>query len=103
MAEKTGNVERTAGTEVIRVEGDVHIDATNISRSIFVTGFQATTKPDKLIIHFQRKKNGGGDITSITVSKRGTAVITFENPEGKMFMGDWLPRYKGETDFQPRV
>ena len=92
MAEKTtSKVERTAGTEVIRVEGDIQIDATSVSRSIFVTGFQATTKPDKLIIYFQRKKNGGGDITSITVSKRGTAVITFENPEGKMFFGRLAP------------
>ncbi|KAI5619646.1 hypothetical protein C0J50_20745 [Silurus asotus] len=38
---------------------------------------------DKLQIHFLRKKNGGGEISSVTVSKAtpGTAFITFEEPE----------------------
>jgi len=35
--------------------------------------------------HFQRKKNGGGDIESIIVSKQGTAVITFDDPEGEKY------------------
>ena len=78
--------ERTAGALVVRVEEEIRdIDSASVSRSIFVTGFQTTTKSEDLIIHFQRKKNGGGDIESITVSKQGTAVITFDNPEGKIF------------------
>ncbi|MCI4383868.1 hypothetical protein PGIGA_G00031660 [Pangasianodon gigas] len=38
---------------------------------------------DKLQIHFLRKKNGGGEISSVTVSKTmpGTAFITFEESE----------------------
>ena len=101
MAEKTTNAEKTTGSLV--VEGDIHIDPTNVSRSIYVTGFQATTRSEELIIHFQRKKNGGGDIDSIIISKRGAAVITFDDPEGKMNMTDWRPRYKDGIDLQPRV
>ncbi|XP_038847305.1 uncharacterized protein LOC120046288 [Salvelinus namaycush] len=38
---------------------------------------------DKLHIHFLRKRNGGGDISSVTVSKTtpGSAFITFEDSE----------------------
>ena len=99
MAEKIPGVKRTAGTVVVQVENGIEIDTTSVSRSIYVTGFEATTKPDDLIIYFQRKKNGGGDINSIIVSKRGAAVITFEDPEGKMNMIDWLPRHKDGIDF----
>ncbi|XP_078367163.1 uncharacterized protein LOC144651144, partial [Oculina patagonica] len=81
MAEKIIHEERSAGTVVSRVENDFHIDPTSVSRSIFVTGFQATTKSEDLLIHFQRKKNGGGDIDSVIISKRGAAVITFDSPE----------------------
>ncbi len=76
----------------IQKEDDIYIDPTNVSRSIYVTGFRATTKSEDLIIHFQKKKNGGSDIDSIIISKRGAAAITFDNPEGKIFMADWLLR-----------
>ncbi|KAF4084539.1 hypothetical protein AMELA_G00107370 [Ameiurus melas] len=38
---------------------------------------------DKLQIHFLRKKNGGGDVSSVVVSKTmpGTAFVTFEENE----------------------
>ncbi len=97
MAEKLTNGEGSSGTVVSRVEDDIHVDPTSVSRSIYVTGFHATAKAEELIIHFQKKKNGGGDIDSIIISKRGAAVITFDNPEGKIFMADWLSKYKEET------
>ena len=84
MAEKIANTGQTAGPVVVGREDDTHIDPTRASHSIYVTGFPATTKSEDLIIHFQRKKNGGGDIGSITISKPGAAVITFDSPEGKM-------------------
>lgn len=88
MAEKTGNAEGTAGSFVFQVEDDIHIDTALVSRSVYVTGFQPTTKSEDLIIHFQRTRNGGGDIDSIVISKRGDAVITFDSPEGKMFLAN---------------
>lgn len=70
---------------VIRQEEDIgDIDTASISRSVFVTGFCPTTGPEDLIIQFQRRRNGGGDIDRIILSKKGTAVITFDDPKGEM-------------------
>ena len=56
--------------------------------SIYVTGFQAATTSEDLIIHFQKKRNGGDDVDSIVMSKHRAAVITFKSPEGKMFVAN---------------
>ena len=86
-AGKMTNTEETAGsTTVVEVESDIHIDAELVPRSVFVTGYKPTTKWEDLIIHFQRARNGGGDIDSIAISKQGVAVITFDNPEGNRLM-----------------
>lgn len=85
MARQAAYTERMAGNVVVReVEEDIReIDQTIISRSVYVTGFQNKTA-ERLIIHFQREKNGGQDIEKITVSKKGAAVITFYDPKGEM-------------------
>lgn len=71
-------------TVIRKEEGIGDIDTASISRSVFVTGFHPATKPEDFIIHFQRMKNGGGDIERIILSKKGTAVITFDDPKGEM-------------------
>lgn len=40
---------------------------------------------DKLLIHFLRAKNGGGEIESVTVAKETSvsALITFEDSKGQ--------------------
>jgi len=75
------------------VEGDIHIDPPLVSRSVYVRGFQPTATLQSLLIHFQRAKNGGGEIEDIVISERGAAKITFENPEGKMFMVNLCPLF----------
>ena len=86
MAGKGCDTERiAAGSVVLRTFDEIcDINPTSFSRSIHVTGFQASTTPEDLIIHFHRRKNGGGDIESIAVSERGIAVITFDKPEGEI-------------------
>ncbi|XP_020627174.1 uncharacterized protein LOC110064461 [Orbicella faveolata] len=81
MAETMPNVEGTAGSLIVQVEGDIHIDAALVSRSVYVTGYKSTAEPEDLMIHFMKRKNGGGNIDSIVISKRGAAVITFDSPE----------------------
>ena len=88
MAGKMANAGKTAGSSVVEVEGDIDIDRSQVSRSVYVTGYKPTTKSEDLIIHFQRTRNGGGDIDSIVISKRGVAVITFDDPEGKMIISN---------------
>ena len=74
-------------------EGEyIHIDPTRVSRSIYLSGFKAATKPDKLVMNLQRRKNGGGDIDKVVISsKLGAAAITFDSAEGKIFVDNWLP------------
>lgn len=38
----------------------------------------------KLVIHFQKSKHGGGDVESVSVLENGRAIITFEDREGKL-------------------
>lgn len=84
MAEKIANIARTLGSVLIlRVEDDISFYPISAFRSVYVTGFQATTEADDLIFHFQRMENGGGDIFSTMISERGAAVITFKSPKGK--------------------
>ena len=81
------NAEETTGSSVVEVEGDIYIDPSRVSLSVYVTGYKPTTKEEDLIIHFQKRRNGGGEVDSVIIGKRGAAVI-FEKPEGKMFMLD---------------
>ena len=87
MAGKMTDTEETArSTTVVEVESDIRIDAALVPSSVFVTGYEPSTKWEDLVIHFQRTRNGGGDIGSIVVSKQGVSVISFDRSEGKMLM-----------------
>ena len=61
-----------------------NIDTESSLRSVFVTGLHPAITPEDCIIHFQRIKNGGGDIDRLILSEKGTAVITFDDPKGEM-------------------
>ena len=58
-----------------------------IEKSILVLNIPPRTKEDSLFIHFQRRKHGGGDVSSVKfvqeVSEDGTmtAIVTFEADE----------------------
>ena len=78
--------ERTVASVSIRTVEELggNVEPEVISRSIVVTEFKSSTTSEQLIIHFQRKENGGGDVESITRScKRRATVITFHKPEGE--------------------
>ena len=58
-------------------------------RTVRVSGLPADIEDerlrDKLIIHFLRARNGGGEIDSVTIAKATpvSALITFESGEGQ--------------------
>ena len=62
-----------------------------IEKSILVSNIPPGTKEDSLFIHFQRRKRGGGDVSSVKflqeVSEDGTmtAIVTFEDAESKLY------------------
>ena len=61
-----------------------------IEQSVLVLNIPPGTTEDSLFIHFQRRKHGGGDVSSVKflqgVSEDGTtAIVTFEDAESKLY------------------
>lgn len=53
-------------------------------RSIVVANMSPGTKEDAIFIHFQQRKHGGGDVSSVKLTQDGDkAVITFEEAESE--------------------
>ena len=52
------------------------------TRTILVSEIPEEATKSKLHIHFQKKKNGGGDIEEISLLPEGKALVVFEDPEG---------------------
>lgn len=52
------------------------------TRSVVVTNIASQTASEDIIIYFQRKRIGGGDIDRVHIPQKGTAVVTFESNEG---------------------
>ena len=52
------------------------------SRSVVVKNLSPLTKKEDVIIYFQRRRNGGGEVECVRLLKAGTAVVTFEKSEG---------------------
>ena len=58
------------------------LEEEQMARTIVVSNISRQTTKEALMIHFQRWKNGGGEIDQIHIPKKGLAVITFEKGEG---------------------
>ena len=52
------------------------------ARTILVSGFHKEATENSIYIHFQKKKNGGGEIEKVELKGEGKAMVTFEDPEG---------------------
>jgi len=53
-------------------------------RSIVVANMAPGTKEEAIFIHFQQRKHGGGDVSSVRLTQEGDkAVITFEEAESE--------------------
>ena len=53
------------------------------SRTILVSNLPDGVTEGDVHIHFQKKKNGGGEVEKVTVLPEGnTALVVFEDPEG---------------------
>ena len=63
---------------------DIVINKDNASRGIYVTGFPSNTTADELVIHFQKRKHGGGDIDCLHITENRAAVIIFDDLSGIM-------------------
>ena len=61
---------------------DIVINEANAPRGICVTGFPSKTTANELVIHFQKRKHGGGDIECIHITEKRVAVIVFDESTG---------------------
>ena len=52
------------------------------SNSVIVRNLSPATREETIIIHFQRRRNGGGEVDGVRLLSEGVAVVTFEKPEG---------------------
>ena len=57
-------------------------DSGDVVRRILVSGLPVGTTENSVYIHFQKKKNGGGEIERITLLNEGKALVLFEDPKG---------------------
>ena len=55
----------------------------NESTTVTVSGLPEGSTENSVNIHFQNKKNGGGDVEEVEMLGEGKAMITFEDPQGR--------------------
>ena len=58
------------------------LDEETATRSVLIHGIPAQVGDEDIIIHFQKGKNGGGEIDHVRIAGDGKAVITFNSCEG---------------------
>lgn len=51
-------------------------------RSVVVTNIASHITNNDIILHFNKGKNGGGEIDNVHTPKDGTVVVTFGNSRG---------------------
>ena len=54
----------------------------NVEKSILVCGLPDGVTWKEITIHFQKKKNGGGEIEKVIVLSGNTALVLFEDAGG---------------------
>ena len=75
------------------------------SRTVMISGLPEGSIEKSVHIHFQKKKNGGGEVNNVDVLREGKAMITFEDPQGRLKFSIIVMHYdsKHEQDRPPTV
>ena len=55
---------------------------TNLVRKVLVSGLPEGETENSILIHFQKKKNGGGTVERVVMLNEGRSLVLFEDPEG---------------------
>ena len=62
------------------------LDDGKAARSIVVDNMPEEAREEDIIIHFQKRKHGGGDIDNVRIIENtDTVVVTFDSDEGWWF------------------
>ena len=60
-------------------------------RSLVVRNLPPGTDEQKVTIHFQKKRHGGGDVENVTMMEQDAAVVTFDECESKLNRKHFCP------------
>ena len=84
MKGKTLNVELMENETFEREENDVYEETSDkISRSVVVSSLPDGPKEHELHIHFQKQKNGGGDVSEVHIfPDKNQAFVVFDDIQG---------------------
>jgi hypothetical protein len=52
------------------------------ARTVLVSGLPDGVSENNVFIHFQKKKNDGGEVVKVKMLGEGRAIVVFESPEG---------------------
>ena len=70
------------------------------TRTISVSGLPEGSTENSVYIHFQKKKNGGGEIEKVELQEQGKAIVVFEDPQGRLkTLLKMFQRYGGYSFF----
>ena len=85
MAEEVVKTEQTLKGKVLNVKRLVKekMSGNRESATVTVSGLPEGSTENSVHIHFQKKKNGGGDIQKVKMLGEGKARVTFEDPKGR--------------------
>ena len=76
------------GTETEKAESrNDKRDERNEQKTILVSGLPEESTVSSVQIHFQKKKNGGGDIEEVELLGQGKAIVVFEDCRGTLNYG----------------
>ena len=76
----TENVEKSRNSE----------SSSEKESTVMVSGLPEGSTENSVHIHFQKRKNGGGDIQKVEMLGEGKARVTFQNPQGRFHCGSYL-------------
>ena len=85
MAEEVVKTEQTFKGKVLNVKRLVteRMNGNRESATVIVSDLPEESTENSVHIHFQKRKNGGGEIKKVEMLEEGKAKVTFEDPQGR--------------------
>ena len=102
MAEAVVNIEQLFKGKVLGVKrlgremkenveklGNKENSGEKASTTVEISGLPVGCTKNSVLIHFQKRKNGGGEVEKVEMLGQGNARVIFEDPQGRFPM-KWL-------------
>lgn len=92
VAEKVVKTEQTFKGNVLKVKSLVTENMKGImeSTTVKVSELPEGATENTVHIHFQKRKNGGGEVKKVEMLEEGKARVTFEDPQGRFYYVDFI-------------